>query len=388
MIDDNRYKLTNYNFKPILIGSLANYASGGKFIHSLLDNHHDIMTIPNSPPQFCQINKFNELSKEEIINQLFLFDEFFDSSNDQRRGRNKLGQEKNQIIKIDKYIFSQHLEEFLKINDWNILNYIYSVYLSYNFTNNTYHHQNFIAIYLHDIFFINEFSKIIINPIILCSVRLPINAFSTYVRNKGLKSKQFKKISKNKYLHFVYSFYEFEKIKNKIYCIVLEELHKNPQKSINKLCDKLNIPFDKNLLVSTFNGMLWFNPNKFTYNGFNYDAHKAINTKENDKLIIKFFFNIFFNFYQYFGYSNIERKRDKIKLPYKSLIKNFIKIIISQFLYTKDRFKIRIYFLQLKIFIDEIYNLKAETAKLVSKDIHNKYKSKLIIINPSSKKYF
>ena len=44
------YNLNKVEFKldVILTASLTNLGAGGKFLHSLMDNHPDILTIPNA----------------------------------------------------------------------------------------------------------------------------------------------------------------------------------------------------------------------------------------------------------------------------------------------------------------------------------------------------
>ena len=121
----------HYKLKILLIASLTNLGAGGKFLHSLLDNHPDIVTIPNSIQQFCDVKNSKKKSKEETINRLKNFKEFFHSKHNVARGRSNLGENKNSFIKINKKLFFFHLDNFLKKNKWSLGNYILSIYFSY-----------------------------------------------------------------------------------------------------------------------------------------------------------------------------------------------------------------------------------------------------------------
>ena len=84
-------------------------------------------------------------------------------------------------------------------------------------------------------FFLKIIEKLFKNPKVLAIVRAPINSFATYTRNKKIKAERTREIIRGDYLHFLYNIYKFREIKSKIYCINLEELHKEPKKSIKNV---------------------------------------------------------------------------------------------------------------------------------------------------------
>jgi hypothetical protein len=384
-----KYKLSEkqFKFKVILTGSLTNLGAGGKFLHSLLDNHPDILTIPHAPQVFCDVRKFKIKSKKDILKELENFKEFFNSKYDQVRGRHKLGKKKNIQIKINKKKFFFHLNKFLNENKWSLKNYILSVYLSYTLTiKKKITKKKFIVIYLHDMFFLEIFQKLFPKSIILASVRLPINSFATYTRNKKIKADRTKSIINGEYLHWLYSIFKFKDIKSKIYCMNIEELHKNPKLSILKLCSKINLKFHNSLLTSTFNGKLWFNPRKFSYNGFNFKYHNKINYDEVNKDVYDLIDFSTVNFQTYLGYVQTDLKVDKIKFPTKSFLKYFIYIIFFFFFKSKQKSLISFYnLLNIKLKELKYFDLKIDNIKKY--DLSNKFRKQLILINKNTHKF-
>jgi hypothetical protein len=181
-------------------------------------------------------------------------------------------------------------------------------------------------------FFLKIIEKLFKKPKVLVIVRAPINSFATYTRNKKIKAKRTREIIKGDYLHFLYNIYKFREIKSKIYCINLEELHKEPKKSIESMCTKIGLNFNKTLLQSTFNGKLWFNPRKFVYNGFNFKYHDKINYDELNKDVCNLIDDTTKNFQIFLGYLDKNDKINKSKFPLKSFI-NYIFYLIYFFIF-------------------------------------------------------
>ena len=376
----------HYKLKILLIASLTNLGAGGKFLHSLLDNHPDIVTIPNSIQQFCDVKNFKKKSKEETINKLKNFKEFFNSKHDVARGRSNLGENKNSFIKINKKLFFFHLDNFLKKNKWSLGNYILSIYFSYQLILGNIKKKKILVIYLHDMFFLKIIEKLFKKPKVLVIVRAPINSFATYTRNKKIKAKRTREIIKSDYLHFLYNIYKFREIKSKIYCINLEELHKEPKKSIESMCTKIGLNFNKTLLQSTFNGKLWFNPRKFVYNGFNFKYHDKINYDELNKDVCNLIDDTTKNFQIFLGYLDKNDKINKSKFPLKSFI-NYIFYLIYFFIFKlKNKNIYSLYNLFYLKFL-EIKNFNKKIKKIKNYDLKNEFKKKIILINKNTHKF-
>jgi hypothetical protein len=235
-------------------------------------------------------------------------------------------------------------------------------------------------------FFLEIFQKLFPKSIILASVRLPINSFATYTRNKKIKADRTKSIINGEYLHWLYSIFKFKDIKSKIYCMNIEELHKNPKLSILKLCSKINLKFHNSLLTSTFNGKLWFNPRKFSYNGFNFKYHNKINYDEVNKDVYDLIDFSTVNFQTYLGYVQTDLKVDKIKFPTKSFLKYFIYIIFFFFFKSKQKSLISFYnLLNIKLKELKYFDLKIDNIKKY--DLSNKFRKQLILINKNTHKF-
>ena len=157
---------------------------------------------------------------------------------------------------------------------------------------------------------------------------------------------------------------------------------------MRKLCSLLKIKFHKNLLISTIDGKLWFNPRKYSYNGFNYDHHKQINYKEVDKKILQFFSDILEKFHFFFNYSDTISSNKKVKFPYVSISKYYFNLFLFTFR-KKTKYKnLKDYFKILKNFIKELIFLRKETERVLKIDSNFNYRKKLVLININKTKYF
>ena len=235
-------------------------------------------------------------------------------------------------------------------------------------------------------FFLKIIEKLFKKPKVLVIVRAPINSFATYTRNKKIKAKRTREIIKGDYLHFLYNIYKFREIKSKIYCINLEELHKEPKKSIESMCTKIGLNFNKTLLQSTFNGKLWFNPRKFVYNGFNFKYHDKINYDELNKDVCNLIDDTTKNFQIFLGYLDKNDKINKSKFPLKSFI-NYIFYLIYFFIFKlKNKNIYSLYNLFYLKFL-EIKNFNKKIKKIKNYDLKNEFKKKIILINKNTHKF-
>ena len=374
-----------YKLNVILISSLTNLGAGGKFLHSLLDNHPDVLTIPNAIQQFCDVKNFDKKNKKDIIKQLYKFKEFFNSKHDVARGRSNLGNKKNSIIKIDKKLFFYYLNNFLNKNKWCLKNYILSINFSYQFVLNKSKKKKFIVIYLHDMFYLEIINRLFKKSKILTIVRLPINSFATYTRNKKIKAERTKKIIRGDYLHFLYNIFKFVDIKSKVYCINLEELHKNPKQSLISMCKKINLKFDNSLLSSTFNGKIWYNPRKYVYTGFKFQNHNKVNYAEVEKDVCHLIDSSTKNFQTFLGYM---RKNDlKIKINTKFPVKSFINYffyLIKFFIFRSNKKNIYSMYDLIRLKYNEFKNFNKKIGDIKKYDRNTNFEKKLILVNKNS----
>tara|TARA_B110001450_G_scaffold234244_1_gene238100 strand:+ start:103 stop:1272 length:1170 start_codon:yes stop_codon:yes gene_type:complete len=378
-------KSKKYKLNIILIASLTNLGAGGKFLHSLLDDHPEVLTIPNAIQQFCDVKNFDKKNKKDIIKQLDKFKEFFDSKYDVTKGRADLGPNKNLTIKISKKIFFNYLDNFLKENKWSLKNYILSVYFSYQFALNKSIKKKYIVIYLHDMFYLEIINRLFNKSKILTTVRLPINSFATYTRNKKIKAERTKNIIQGDYLHWLYSVFKFQDFKEKIYCINIEELHKNPKQSLISMCKKINLKFDNSLLSSTFNGKIWYNPRKYVYTGFKFQNHNKVNYAEVEKDVCHLIDSSTKNFQTFLGYM---RKNDlKIKINTKFPVKSFINYffyLIKFFIFRSNKKNIYSMYDLIRLKYNEFKNFNKKIGDIKKYDRNTNFEKKLILVNKNS----
>lgn len=276
------YKMpTNNKFQIVNIGHIFS-RSGTLYLHSLLDNHPEIITIPG-------VVNFNFLFREQfktISSVLKKFEKnnpkFYDTSKLNYNDENssflwRLGNNMNDKIIINKkkfrLYFRKYIKEFKRLSSRNI---IISIYLAYSKSKNiSFKNKKIILMHPHDLGTCIKFSKIFKDSKFLFPVRDPIQTYYSIFINGIKKAKE-----RNQFYHpFINlvdcqkSFDIFKKNKVNFFSFKFETLKE--KNSIQKICKYLNIKNHPSLNKSTFGGY------KYWGNSFQ-KRNKFLKSKNNE----------------------------------------------------------------------------------------------------------
>lgn len=283
-------------------------SSGSKFVHSLFDNHPEILAIPSlymsSFYTFWpdDINKNTEIIIDEFVKH---FDFWFDPKGYPPYGTDKMGKNRDEKVYVEKEIFIKNLKK----NIGNIKSikrnlFIQSVFISYS---ESYGRKidkkidDYFILYPHhtsDPKYAKELIKDFKNVYFLYIFREPIQTLGSsiklvstrwggFVNRKTTAEYGFNMFLDDKYVanKKKYKIFAYSKINN-LPCIGirLEDLVKNPKNILSKVCNWLKIEWSDELLLSTYNGKLWWNrPESPQVSGFSNvplkNKHKDIFSK-------------------------------------------------------------------------------------------------------------
>ncbi len=280
--------------------------SGSVFLHSLLDFHPNIITIPGT-----YLSGFNDfwilessgLSKDQIIAAFVKrYDVLFDANSPVyiygaganagvELGFANMGHGQNETISVDKDTFIFNLNQVLndceKINRKNFFKAIHIAY--YHCLNESYDslHEPLIIYQLHTPSQVRAIQLLEDFPfsIYLHTVRSPIQTFSSHIIHVAKKM-----LSKSDLTglinHCLYGgFPVFEDCREYSWAVKLEDLHQRPRTIMESICKVLDIPWNDSLMHSTFNGKPWYNvKDSVKINGF---SDKTI-IKTNDEALSSF----------------------------------------------------------------------------------------------------
>lgn len=280
-----------FNLKTVAITQVVS-RSGTIYLHSLLDNHPEIATIPATININCLLNQ-NSLSPLEYYN-LFKKNnpKFFDTSkftlkDDRNSMLFMLGKNQSSGIKTDQKLFKEIFLKALQNQNINPRSVILSLYYAYNYC----HKKDFskfklILLHPHEKKTTIKFNKFFKKTLYLVCLRDPIRAYESIIKKNKIISKLRNQIyyPSGQLLQSALDIYEFNREKMRMHFIKIEDLGFNTIKSMKKLADFLNIKFSKTTMSkSTFGGLeYWGNtPNK-AFNHFDKRRH-LIKSKLNKK---------------------------------------------------------------------------------------------------------
>jgi len=350
------YKESKLKFKRKVLAITYYGRSGSVFLQSLLDNHPNCITIPGCYIMGIQewFNKLENNNNNFVINKFCNdYKVFFDPkyinkepsstmSKDIGLAHNfhKVGKNQNEKILVDKkkFIFSLKNElnnkKHIKITDlFEAIHVAYAYCLEKKIDNN-----DWIIFQLHSstlsrAVFLKQFNTKII-PII----RDPIKSGLSLIKNKFKSSHGENK----KLLQFFVNTLNnakpligFEEVTQSI---KLEDLHLESKKTMQIVLDWMELPWHDNVLISTFNGKLWYNLADTDHvQGFN----KVIINKQHDDLADNYdkaFFTLYFNrLYNEWGYSSSGKSILGFFKPFKmEKDNNIFEIISNRFFLIKN----------------------------------------------------
>ena len=281
---------------------ITNGRSGSDFLHSLLDGHEEVASFPgfiNLPKLQFEFNKFK--SESDLIDKFIAdYEIFFNSKQNKMENHHKLGKKKNQFYQVDKIKFKQYYFSVNKNNyKCSFKNFLINLHLSYLKASEkkkfNYKKIKIILIQAKYFKFLDKIKNL--NYKILYSYRHPIS-----ILNSGVNA--FFKNNINKFSPSTLYFYlnrlllePFFISKHKeLYLVRLEKLHLEPIKTLKKICKIMQIKFGKTLLISSFNGKLWWGDScsKLKTSVFNENFKIKINVENffhKDFYLIQFILN-------------------------------------------------------------------------------------------------
>jgi hypothetical protein len=257
--------------------------SGSMLLHSLLDSHPEIITIPGTPDIYSFVNDVH-ISVSSVLKKFEKCNPYFYNTKEQTitkywySGLDTLGNDKDESILTDKKIFECYFKSFLKGNDLSAPNIILAFFYSYSMVHGCNLKSKKIIVmhpHYHDkaIFLNNIFPK----AKCIVTVRDPIQTYFSAIKRASFKAN----IRNLTFSHAKYIYTEslnvIPLIKNDIdFRIVKVEEFSSDSYVIREMCSFLGIDYNSSLKESTFNGKKWWGANPlYKLNKFSLDRHKV-----------------------------------------------------------------------------------------------------------------
>ena len=254
----------NQIIKNLDIVCVGHYASraGTLFIHSLLDNHPQILSMPG-------VQNYNEMVKKKINTPeeaLRIFEKnipkFYDTSTFTEKDYNncclfRLGENKKDKIITNKKLFETYFFEFFDYNKISKKNIILGIYYSYGKVHNfNFDNLKVLLLHPHEKGMTIMFKKIFNNAKFLISIRHPIKVYKSITINNHVMNKirNITYYPSSQLLQLTLNLYNFNKNNLNMNLIKFENLKDNLSNEMRKICDFTGIKFHKSLLSCSFGG--------------------------------------------------------------------------------------------------------------------------------------
>lgn len=284
-----------FNLKIASIGHFIS-RSGTLFLHSLLDNHPQILTIPGTLNLIDILKKKNLNAKScfdlfEKSNPKFFDTSLFKEIDPNSSGLWALGKNKDDKIITDKELFKNYYFKSLENRKINPRNVIISIYYAYaKVQKKDLKSVKIILFHPHEKKTIILFHKFFSDSKYIIPVRDPCRAYSSIVKNLRRKTK----LRNESYypggqlLESALDFKTFSNLKMKMHIVKIENLKNNLVSEMKSLSEYLEIDYSPTQLESTFGGLQYWGNNveKFS-NTFDAERHATKpNLKRVDLLIL------------------------------------------------------------------------------------------------------
>ena len=364
-----------FNLKIVAISHFIS-RSGTLYLHSLLDNHPQIATIP-ATINIENLLKIKEKFTVEECYQIFKNNnpKFFDTSKFTPIDKNNsslwmLGENKNEKIITNEATFRKNFIFSLEDQEINPKNVLISLYYAYAKTHNQ-EIKNFklILMHPHEKKTTIRFSNYFKDALYIIPIRNPVRAYKSVIKKTRYMSKMRKKeyYPSGQLLENALDIEEFYKKRLDMYFIRLESLGLNLKNIILNISKLLGINYNPSMLKSTFGGKkYWSNSINSPANHFDESKHNdEVNLPRKDKIILIFVNLVLVD-----------------KLNYKNLKLTFLEKLTLPFLI----------FLPLKDEIDFLKDFKLSEIRIYLKFIIFFFPKRLILLlislkNLVSKKY-
>ena len=312
--------------------------SGTGLLHSLIDGHPEVSTLPS-----IYFSEFFDYSIwEKIIANgwegmadrfVSIYEVLFDASSavpiaskglkfinniGHKEGMTTVGEEKNEILSVDKKVFVKELKQLMSCYDeLDALTFFKLVHTAYDKTLNDHNKKNLIFYHIHnpDNYAQLNFLRLAPKTNWLVMVREPIQSCESWIR-KNYNDNSYRNIA-GKISQMLFEVDKPIFQKNNAIGVRLEDLKEHPKKTILALCDWLNIKEKDTLYQMTAQSKKWWgDPSSPNYSKEGMSPFEKISTKhklgsifsENDQYILS---TLFYPISVRFGY--VEENLEKFK---------------------------------------------------------------------------
>ena len=313
-----------FDLKIVAIGHFVS-RSGTIFIHSLLDNHPEVITVPATIDiAHLLVNK--KLSVKEYYEIFEKYNpKFFDTSKFTQKDKHNsklwsLGENKNEKIITNKSDFKNYFFQILKNKNINPENILKTIYLSYSLCHNKDISKGKIFLFHpHEKKITLRFDKFFKKTRYIIPVRNPIKVYESIIR----QVKTITKVRGENYypsgqlIESALDIDDFYKNNLNMYFIKMEDFNKNLEEEVIKLSKYLDIKFKTSMLESTFGGLkYWGNDASKDNKDFKRMIHNEFSDLPRNDLI----------------FLNLINKEYLIALNYKQIRVTFIEKILIPFI--------------------------------------------------------
>ena len=313
-----------FDLKIVAIGHFVS-RSGTIFIHSLLDNHPEVITVPATIDiAHLLVNK--KLSVKEYYEIFEKYNpKFFDTSKFTQKDKHNsklwsLGENKNEKIITNKSDFKNYFFQILKNKNINPENILKTIYLSYSLCHNKDISKGKIFLFHpHEKKITLRFDKFFKKTRYIIPVRNPIKVYESIIR----QVKTITKVRGENYypsgqlIESALDIDDFYKNNLNMYFIKMEDFNKNLEEEVIKLSKYLDIKFKTSMLESTFGALkYWGNDASKDNKDFKRMIHNEFSDLPRNDLI----------------FLNLINKEYLIALNYKRIRVTFIEKILIPFI--------------------------------------------------------
>ena len=266
--------------EPDKVVALVHFGrSGTGLLHSLIDNHPEISTMPSiyfseffnhSTWEYIISEGWSKMIDRFVANYEVLFDASVRSPIEtkskkhitymgQKEGMANVGNQQNEVLRLDKVLFCEELCRLMKPQKHlDTFTFFWLVHLAYNKALDDRNHKHLIFYHIHnpDTYAQLNFVQAVPNANWVMMVREPIQACESWIRNGFYENKYIDVVSKIITMLFA--------IDNSIYYqqnsigVRLEDLKESPSTTIPALCDWMGIEETESLYEMTAQGKKWW----------------------------------------------------------------------------------------------------------------------------------
>ena len=329
--------------QPKKITALVNFGrSGTGLMHSLIDGHPEVSTLPSiyfsEFFDYITWKKITASGWEEMVDRFVsTYEILFDASSaipvatigqklianlGQKEGMTTVGEEKNEILSVDKKVFVKELKKLIDCHDrLDQFTFFKLVHFAYDKALNDHNKKNLIFYHIHnpDDYAKLNYLRLAPNTNWLMMVREPIQSCESWIR-PNFQNNEYINIA-NKIFQMLFEVDQVIFQNDNSIGVRYEDLKEHPKKTISALCGWLGIKEEESLYQMTAQGKKWWgDPTSPDYKkeGMSAFGKVSINRKlglvfsENDQFILR---TLFYPFSNRFGYveENLEQFKKDLK---------------------------------------------------------------------------